>query len=340
MIVELPDTTTSQVSKALVKIREDGGVVALGRVLTLVIATTPDAEEEAIEAANDASREHPMRVIVVSIEPGTVSDTVDSRLDAEILLGHVLGMDRAALLARHDLPVDPEHAVHFDRLVDRRERGEPVAYLTGHKEFYGLDLIITPDVLVPRPETESAVEVCLTALPEGEISHMADIGTGSGAILVAVALNRPCVRAVGTEISPAALEVARANCERHGVLDRVTLLQGDLLEPVSGKFNVIVANLPYVPPGEATPDVATWEPNVAVFGGGEDGTATIRRFLATAPDYLLPGATVVMETAHSQGAIVSDLARSAFPGASVEVRKDLAGYDRIVIIKTADHQTL
>jgi release factor glutamine methyltransferase len=260
------------------------------------------------------------------------------RLDAEILLGHVLRMDRAALLARPDQQVPLDSAAGFASLVARRERGEPVAYLTGHKEFYGLDLLITPDVLVPRPETESAVEACLVALPAGEIGHMADIGTGSGAILVAVAVNRPNLQAVGTEISPEALAVARANCERHGVLDRVTLLQGDLLEPLSGKFNVIAANLPYVPPGEAAPNVATWEPTVAVFGGGDDGTATIHRFLQTAPNYLLPGGTVVMETAHSQGKIVSELARSAFPGASIEVRKDLAGYDRIIIIKTPDTQ--
>jgi release factor glutamine methyltransferase len=107
-----------------------------------------------------------------------------------------------------------------------------------------------------------------------------------------------------------------------------------LLEPLPNRVNVIVANLPYVSPGEASPDVATWEPNVAVFGGGEDGTDTIRRFLQMAPGYLLPGGMVVMETAYSQGRIVSDLARAAFPGATVEVRRDLAGYDRIVVVKT------
>ncbi|HEX8597837.1 MAG TPA: HemK/PrmC family methyltransferase [Chloroflexia bacterium] len=193
---------------------------------------------------------------------------------------------------------------------------------------------MTRDVLVPRPETECVVEACLEQLPKAELSQLADIGTGSGAILVSVLVNRPSTRGFGTEISPDALEVARQNGIRHGVADRATLLLGDLLEPLPGRVNVIAANLPYVSPGEASPDVATWEPNVAVFGGGDDGTDTIRRFLKMAPDYLLPGGTVVMETAYSQGRIVSELARAAFPGASVEVRKDLAGYDRIVVVKT------
>lgn len=256
------------------------------------------------------------------------------QLDAEVLLAHVLGTGRAALLARTSDPLAPEQARAFEELATRRTRGEPVAYITSQKEFYGLDLLITRDVLVPRPETESVVEACLEVLPKEEVSQLADIGTGSGAILVAVLANRPQTTAFGAEISPEALEVARQNCLRHGVADRATLLLGDLLEPLPNPVNVIAANLPYVSPGEASPDVATWEPNVAVFGGGDDGTATIRRFLDAAPDYLLPGGTVVMETAYSQGKAVSELARAAFPGASVEVRKDLAGYDRIVVVKT------
>jgi release factor glutamine methyltransferase len=243
-------------------------------------------------------------------------------------------MSRASLLARLNDPLDAGGAGKFHELVARRTKGEPVAYITGHKEFYGLDLLITRDVLVPRPETESAVEACLEQLPKEELSQLADIGTGSGAILVSVLVNRPFTRGFGTEISPEALEVARENCARHEVADRATLLLGDLLRPLHGPVNVIAANLPYVSPGEASPDVATWEPNVAVFGGGEDGTGTIRRFLQMAPDYLLPGGTVVMETAYSQGWIVSELARAAFPGASIEVRKDLAGYDRIVVVNT------
>ncbi|HEY0070080.1 MAG TPA: peptide chain release factor N(5)-glutamine methyltransferase [Chloroflexia bacterium] len=256
------------------------------------------------------------------------------QLDAEVILAHVLGMRRATLLARHSDPMDEDSARNFQELLARRAKGEPVAYITGHKEFYGLDLLITKDVLVPRPETESVVDACLEALGKDAVSQLADIGTGSGAILVSVLANRPLARGFGTEISPEALEVARQNCARHKLADRATLLLGDLLEPLPNRVNVIAANLPYVSPGEASPDVATWEPNVAVFGGGEDGTDTIRRFLQMAPGYLLPGGTVVMETAYSQGRIVSDLARAAFPDATVEVRRDLAGYDRIVVVKT------
>ncbi len=247
----------------------------------------------------------------------------------------MLGVSRATLLAdSHRMLTDEQYSA-IQGLIERRAQGEPVAYLTGHKEFYGLDLIITPDVLVPRPETESVVDACLEILRSYDNSQLADIGTGSGAIVIAVTTHNPGVRASATDISEAAIEVARQNCERHGVAERVTLYTGNLLPPLQGKFDVIAANLPYVPPGEASPDVATWEPNVAVFGGGEDGTALIREFLREAPAYLLPGGTVVMETAHSQGNLVAELAKKAFPGAAVEVRKDLAGYDRIVVIKTS-----
>jgi release factor glutamine methyltransferase len=257
------------------------------------------------------------------------------RLVAELLLSHILNISRASLLARPAQPVDPSACANYDALLSSRARGEPVAYLIGHREFYGLDFVITPDVLVPRPETESVVDACLAALLEGELSHLADIGTGSGAIVVSVGVHRPLLQAFATDISPAAIEVARVNCVRHGVAERVALTVGNLLEPLPHKVKVIAANLPYVSPGEASPDVATWEPHVAVFGGGEDGTLLIREFLSKAPDYLLPGGTVVMETAYSQGTLVSDLAREAFPGADVQVRKDLAGYDRIVVIRTA-----
>jgi release factor glutamine methyltransferase len=257
------------------------------------------------------------------------------RLDAEVLMAHVLGISRASVLANPQSVLTDEQQQVVTGLLDRRSKGEPVAYLTGHKEFYGLDLIITPDVLVPRPETESVVDACLEALPDKDSSQLADIGTGSGAIVVAVTTHNPHVKASATDISEAALEVARRNSERHGVAERVAFHVGHLLQPLQDKFNVIAANLPYVPPGEASQDVATWEPNVAVFGGGEDGTALISEFLREAPAYLLPGGTVVMETAHSQGTLVAELAKKAFPDAQVEVRKDLAGYDRIVVIKTS-----
>ncbi|MEO6457317.1 MAG: peptide chain release factor N(5)-glutamine methyltransferase [Chloroflexia bacterium] len=267
------------------------------------------------------------------------SNSSSPRLDAEVLLAHLLGTPRASLLANSQQVLTAKQSTTMKGLIERRTHGEPVAYLTGHKEFYGFDLFITPDVLVPRPETESVVDACLEVLVDLDNSQLADIGTGSGAIAIAVTKHNSRVRASATDIFLPAIEVARRNCERHGVADRVTLYTGHLLQPLKGKFpnkfNVVAANLPYVPPGEASPDVATWEPNVAVFGGGDDGTALIREFLREAPAYLLPGGTVVMETAHSQGALVARLAKRAFPGAEVEVRKDLAGYDRIVVIKTA-----
>jgi release factor glutamine methyltransferase len=257
------------------------------------------------------------------------------RLDAEVTLAHVLETSRAFLLARFAEPVGEDNYSAFLALVARRANGEPVAYITGHKEFFGLDLEITPDVLVPRPETESVVEVCLSLLRQGEVSHLADIGTGSGAIALAVAANNRHVRVYATEVAPRAIAVARRNAVRLGLEDRVTFLDGDLLAPLPGPVDVIAANLPYVPPGEAEPDVARWEPREAVFGGGPDGTDTIMRFLAHAPSYLKSGGALVMETAHSQGQAVSRAAKSVFPGASVEVRKDLAGYDRLIVLRTS-----
>lgn len=256
------------------------------------------------------------------------------RLDAEVLLAYVLGLSRAAMLARFADPLPGAYLSGFSALVSRRERGEPVAYITGHKEFYGIDLEITPAVLVPRPETESVVDLCLSVSAKGDISHLADIGTGSGAIAVAVAVNDPDVRIFATEIAPDAIEVARRNAERYRVNDRITFLQGDLLAPLPHPVDVIAANLPYVAPGEAERDVATWEPRSAVFGGGADGTETILRFLRDAPAYLKPGGTVVMETAYSQRAAVSGAARRAFPLAEIEVKKDLSGYDRLVVVRT------
>jgi release factor glutamine methyltransferase len=256
------------------------------------------------------------------------------RLDGEVLLGHLLGWDRARLLAHGEFELSAEQAAAYESKIERRGRGEPVAYLVGHREFYGVDLLVTPDVLVPRPETESVVDACLEYICEGEISQMADIGTGSGAIVVATCKLWPMLRAFATDLSKPAIAVALENAKRHGVAEQITFLHGDLLEPLPHAVGLIAANLPYVPPGEAAPDVAAWEPQLAVFGGGEDGTELIRRFLSDVPRYLLPDGRVVMETAHSQGAIVSELAKSAFPNAEIEIRKDLAGYDRIVVIQT------
>jgi release factor glutamine methyltransferase len=257
------------------------------------------------------------------------------RLDSEVLLAHTLGLARSAMLAHLYDELHPQPLHLYECAIKRRSHREPVAYITGHKEFYGLDLSISPDVLVPRPETEHVVDACLEIVPEEEISQLADIGTGSGAILVAVGTQRPKVALFGTDISRPALEVARANCGRHGLAPRARLYVGNLLEPLAGHvFDVIAANLPYVPDGEADPEVAAWEPAIAVFGGGGDGTGVIRQFLEQAPAFLRPGGRVVIESAHSQGEAVSNLARLAFPAAEIQIRRDLAGHERIVVIQT------
>ncbi|MCS6843627.1 MAG: peptide chain release factor N(5)-glutamine methyltransferase [Caldilineales bacterium] len=272
---------------------------------------------------------------------------VDSpRLDAEVLLGHVLGMTRAQLYAHADRRLSEEERRRFEALVGRRCLHEPVAYLVGRKAFYGLDLLVTPHVLIPRPETELLVDLALDTLAHRSRSAsgngaqpqatLADVGTGSGAVALAVAANNPHVQILATDISAAALEVAQENARRLGLEDRVRFLRGHLLEPLPQPVDLIVANLPYVAESEwpsLAPDIANYEPALAL-AGGPDGLSLIRDLLAQAPRYLLPGGSLFLEIGSGQGAAVARLASAAFPSAYVEVLTDYAYHDRVVAVRT------
>jgi release factor glutamine methyltransferase len=262
------------------------------------------------------------------------------RLDAELILAHLLGWPRARLVAERDYPVAPDVADQLAALVARRAGGEPVAYLVGHKEFYGLDLAVDRRVLVPRPETELLVELALAAARRiaagrSDALRIADIGTGSGAITIALGVSLPAAQIDAVDISPEALEVAWANLARHGLAGRVRLLRGDLLAPLEGRYDLIVSNPPYTILAEVEPNVYAHEPHLALEGGGSEGAAIYRRLFADAPAHLQPGGALLCEIGAWQGDLVADLARAAFPAAEVRVARDLADHDRVVSVASA-----
>ncbi len=258
------------------------------------------------------------------------------RLDADVLLASVLGLERAQLYAHLRDPWPAAALDAFSALLRRRLAGEPVAYLIGHKDFYGLDLLVDARVLIPRPETEELVGAVLAALPITATGPVADIGTGSGAIALALAQHRPQLRVYGCDLSPAALVVARLNALRHGLglTARLQWLLGDLGTPLPERVIGLVANLPYTVLDEVEPDVRAWEPTLALAGGGDRGTAIIARLLAQAPDLLLPGGFVALEIGWDQTSLLLPYAAAAFPHAELRVQRDLADRDRILWVQT------
>lgn len=247
-----------------------------------------------------------------------------ARLDAEVLLAHVLGVNRARLVLDHDAEVEGETAARFDRLVDRRAQGEPVAYLVGRRPFRAIELTVDRRVLIPRPETEELVEAAVASLPAG--ATVLDVGTGSGAIALALAAERPDLRVRGADLSPAAVLLAEQNAVRLN-LD-VSFTVGDLLDRAL-PVDAVLANLPYVESDAELPvDVAGFEPALALFGG-EDGLDVIRRLASQMGERPWP-AWALLEIGESQGAAVGELLRVAGFG-RVAVRRDLSGRDRVVV---------
>lgn len=258
-------------------------------------------------------------------------------LDGPVLLAHVLGCDRAALLAHPERSLTPEQAATFRALIARRTEGVPVAYLTGRRAFFDLELLITPDVLIPRPETEGLVELALD-WARGRVGRLriVDVGTGSGAIALALARHLPRAQVWAVDLSFAALRVARANAARHGLGERVHFAQADLLAACGGltpPFDLIVANLPYIP-ADALLDlpVARHEPRLALDGGPE-GLTLIRRLIAQAPRVLAANGLLLMEIEATQGERVTTIAAQAFPDAAIQVYQDYAGLPRVLRVE-------
>ncbi len=269
------------------------------------------------------------------------ADISSADLDAAVLLGHVLGVDRATLYAYPERALTPEAQASFEALIARRLQSEPVAYLVGHKEFMGLDFLADRRALIPRPETELLVEMALAEVRRrGEAAladlRVADIGTGSGTIAIALAvleLRLPFIYA--TDISADALALAAENARRLGAAARLRLLQGDLLEPLPEPVDLLLGNLPYIADNEQeilAPDVRDYEPHLALFGA-DDGLGHIHRLLSSAPPLLKPGAVLLLEFGYNQRASLTDLIPSLLPGAHLRFISDYAGWDRLVEIR-------
>ncbi|MDQ6918845.1 MAG: peptide chain release factor N(5)-glutamine methyltransferase [Candidatus Dormibacteraeota bacterium] len=245
------------------------------------------------------------------------------RLDAEVLLAHVLGLRRLDLYLQFDRPLDEAQLAPYRELTARRGQGQPVAYLTGHREFMALDFTVTPAVLVPNPDTEVLVQRAVDwgRLRGGGPLRFADVGTGSGCIAIAVAHYLPEATVDATDSSEGALKVAAANAERLGVADRVRFLCGDLAEPLAERYDALLANLPYVVEGAVLPAEVTAQPGIALFGG----SALVNRLLQAAPALLAPGGIALLEV---DPAITAELALGGFAGS--KLLKDLGGHDRVL----------
>jgi release factor glutamine methyltransferase len=256
----------------------------------------------------------------------------DLELESEILLRHVLGINRIELYQRPDLELSPAAEEKFWSVIRRRLNNEPTAYITGHKEFYGLDFDVNPSVLIPRPETELLAERAIDTINNRYFSISADIGTGCGAVAISLAVNLPQVKIYATDISPDALKVALQNCRKHGVEDRITLISGDLLEPLPEPVDLIVANLPYVRKSDL-PGINTgnFEPLIAL-DGGQDGLEQIRRLITQLRESkkLHPAGVLLMEIGQGQSNTIIALLRQNFPLADIEVFQDLGGIERVV----------
>ena len=255
------------------------------------------------------------------------SDILYPSLESEVLLRQALKLSRVQLYLDFDLELNRGQQETFWRLVKRRLRGEPTAYISGHREFYGLDFAVTSDVLIPRSETELLVEKTVSLAKNHDSPVIADIGTGCGAIAISLALELPRAKIYAADISALSLEIAQANCLKHKVTDRVSLLQGNMLESLHESVDFIVSNPPYVKEKEISDD--SFEPVLAL-NGGADGLDLIRRLCHQLDGKLRPGGYLLLEIGQGQKKAVIDLLDSLFPLADIEVTSDLSGIDRVI----------
>ena len=278
-----------------------------------------------------------------------------ARVDApantsRVLLAQAMGQSKAWLAAHDEDTPAAEAIATFQNMLQRVMAHEPFFYVLGHREFYGLDLLVDPRVLIPRPETEMLVELALEQMktederrkteitsPPSPVPRLMDVGTGSGAVPIAIAKRAPQVQLIATDVSGDALDVARENARRHGVADRITFLQANLLDGVPEGAEIVTANLPYVSPEEIDvlpPEIAAHEPRVALDGTG-DGLGLIRKLLTQIA--ARPGIKAAfLEFGASQGRDVLAAAQQLVPSAHAEIKKDLAGLDRVLILHRTD----
>ncbi len=273
-----------------------------------------------------------------------LNGTSEANLAADMLLAHVLACEPSFLIAHPDQVLTGTQRETFEKLVERRTRHEPVPYLIGHRPFFDLRLHVDQRVLIPRPETELLVEHAIDIARRRAVARIVDVGTGSGAIAIALARQLPRPEIFATDISAAALDVARANAQRAGVADRIQFLHGDLLAPLPQPVDLIVANLPYVSEAEYAVlprDIRDYEPREALVSG-EQGLDAIRALLNAAPRYLTTRGVILLEIGYTQAKAVTQLAHQALPHAQTACLQDYAHQDRFITIdqdKYSDSKT-
>ncbi len=265
------------------------------------------------------------------------------RLDAEVLLGHLLGKSRLQLYLDFEMPVFSEHLTPFRELIKKRIARTPVSYLTNRKEFMSLEFYVDERVLIPRPETEQLIETILTTQTD-KPQRLLELGTGSGVIATILAVHQPEWDITATDLSEDALAVAQKNAETHACTTQIEFLSGDLFEPIKAinpngeaQFDWIVCNPPYVKKTEwdsLSPDVRDYEPEIALFAG-DDGLAVIRRLIAEAPEYLAPNGNLILEIGETQSDTVRTLINTEPAYCSCELVKDYAEKERIVLARVS-----
>ena len=252
-------------------------------------------------------------------------------IDAEVLARHVLGWDRARLVASGREPMPGGFDERFSACIERRAQREPVAFITGHREFWGLDFEVSRDVLIPRPETEMIVDAACEESPDrAQVRRIVDVGTGSGCLAVALAMEFPAARVLAVDISAAALTVASNNARRHRQ-DRVTFARADMLTAISGPVDLIVSNPPYVPSAVGlSPDITRFEPSIALYSD-DDGLALLARLIGSARTRLADGGRFIVEFGLGQDARVQELADNA-GWRAVAIKEDLQGIPRVAVM--------
>lgn len=268
----------------------------------------------------------------ISTRLAPISDT--PALDASVLLAHIIGKPRSWVLAHPEVTLTREMKNQLENALRQLENGKPFPYVLGQWEFFGMDFEVTPDVLIPRPETELLVEKAIAWLQEStEHKMVADIGTGSGVIAISIAANVPDVNVLATDISIEALKIAKRNAEKHAVSDRIEFIECDLFPDTQNitlkSFDLICANLPYIPTRTLhTLPVYGREPTLAL-DGGSNGLDLVRRLLQVAPNWLTPHGKMVLEIEATLGRDVLRLGYNLFPRADIQLHKDLTGHDRL-----------
>lgn len=268
-----------------------------------------------------------------------LSNSQSPRLDARVLAKHVLGTDDAGLISQARERVSSVVNRDFQALIERRARGEPVAYIVGEKEFWGMTFGVAPDVLIPRADSECLIDALVSQVSQTDPLRILDLGTGSGALLCALLRELPQARGVGVDVSPAAINIATSNARQLGFADRAQFMVSDWFETVSGRFDIVIANAPYIPDGEGPElmiDVSDFEPALALFSGG-DGLDAYRTILNGLPGCLKPSALCAFEYgSRGQGERLRELVAERLPGAKVSVIRDIAARERGIVVKTGD----